>query len=525
MSPRELAIRHSARAFLNSLLREWPSEYRNGNFLVEGFEIPVEDYSPTGNHHFAPDFDFLGFLDRFVSAGNSLFRNRVLSSIAMMEISLKKRIRTSGNDFLSSEQGLFLGHPFHPHPKSRDEFSGEDFNRYSPEMAGSFPVEWLLVKNDRVELTSGYEEELRSLVLRDYDVPRDPDWIPYPAHPWQLRRLREKGTLAAFEADGSVHYLGPSTTDWHPTSSLRTLWQKDSPYMLKFSLSLRITNSIRHLLPREVVRGIEVKEVLATEKGKEWVRTFPGFQVMLEPAFIGLKSEAGELLPETLVVLRENPFRNESDRTVVAATLFQEDPEGKETLLSEIFRKNPSHSGREWFKAFLTVAVRPLLRAQSDYGILFGAHQQNLVLRLGDFLPEKAWFRDCQGTGYTPLGLANFGGLVPRLSKDSGNVLSFEYGNHLFAYYLIVNTTFGAVHAVSRASGVPETELLRDLRSFLEEELARDPADPSLLRKLLKDPTIRQKGNFRCSLSNMNENTTNDPLAIYNEIPNPLVNL
>ncbi|MES2527323.1 MAG: IucA/IucC family protein [Bdellovibrionota bacterium] len=515
------ALLHSARAFFNSLLREWPYEVQGNHFVIENgkFRIPFIKFSPTGNHDYDPQFDFMGFVDSFVGLG--IFRDRILASIENLSVSLSAFDRSTVHDFLSSEKGLLLGHPFHPHPKSRDEFSDDDFLKYAPETSSGFPLEWHLVRAEVIKATPEYVSELWKMLQQDFVMPEESGWIPYPAHPWQMKALKEKGTLRNLETEGAIRFIGHTKKNWHPTSSLRTLYQKESPFMLKFSLSVRITNSIRHLLPREVVRGLEVKEVLSTDMGKKLKAEHPSFNVMLEPAWLGIKNTAGEVLPETIVVLRENPFQSDSENTFVLGTLFQDN----EPAMKKLMAGKTSAEVQSWFRKFLDIAILPLLRAQSDYGVLFGAHQQNLVVKLGDFLPEKAWFRDCQGTGYSPLGLTNFGGKVSGLTKDSANVLPYEYGLHLFCYYLIVNTTFGAIQSLSKVSGIEEKEFLILLRDFLVKEKNRSPEDSRLLDHLLNSPVIRQKGNFRCSFTNMNENMTDDPLAIYNEIPNPLRSL
>jgi len=46
--------------------------------------------------------------------------------------------------------------------------------------------------------------------------------------------------------------------------------------------------------------------------------------------------------------------------------------------------------------------------------------------------------------------------------------------------------------------------------------------DQSIFDYLLNDNTLISKGNFYCSLKNINENTMEDPLDIYHKLPNPL---
>ena len=61
---------------------------------------------------------------------------------------------------------------------------------------------------------------------------------------------------------GLLHDLGPHGDPWHPTSSVRTVYRPGAPAMLKLSLGVRITNSRRENLRKELVRGVEVHRLL-----------------------------------------------------------------------------------------------------------------------------------------------------------------------------------------------------------------------------------------------------------------------
>ena len=76
--------------------------------------------------------------------------------------------------------------------------------------------------------------------------------------------------------------------------------------------------------------------------------------------------------------------------------------------------------------------------SQADYGLLFGAHQQNLLITLKDGYPDKVYFRDCQGTGYSHVARE----LLENGSSGEHHV-DETLGNRLFTYYLIINSTFG----------------------------------------------------------------------------------
>ena len=232
------------------------------------------------------------------------------------------------------------------------------------------------------------------------------------------------------------------------------------------------------------------------------------------------------MVAESLVVARENPFR-EKDPVCVVATLAQENPLGGASLIASAVREaaGPAYLGAtatRWFDEFLRIGVRPILLAQSQFGIILGAHQQNLLVRLEGGWPTAAYFRDSHGTGYTARGVELFRPHVALLRENNGNLVPERMGHVLFAYYLVLNSVFNVISALSAEGWVEEGVLLFHFRRFLQ-ELAETPGvDQGIYRYLLEERELLHKGNFLCTWRRLNENTTADPLAIYTPIPNPL---
>lgn len=180
---------------------------------------------------------------------------------------------------------------------------------------------------------------------------------------------------------------------------------------------------------------------------------------------------------------------------------------------------------RDWFKAYLEEVLKPFLILQANYGVLLGAHQQNLVIKIERGLPKGCYFRDCQGTGYSELGFNLYSPFIKSIQKENENVVSQEMGHALFGYYLITNSSFGVISALSQLSPQFEEVLLSDLRDFIETLRAQGVKDSSFLDYLLESERLKFKGNFFCSLQNINENTSLNPLEIYTTIKNPIVPL
>ena len=570
------ATHHAATCFLNSLFREWNGFKREGDAITvaltegETLRIFVEKFSTVGRHRYSGEFwlekpatrELISFaaLVRKVSAKLArdlktpssvvqTFIDRVSSSERTLLLSLQNLASSSSAlpqsrspkiDFESAEQGLLIGHNFHPTPKSRDEFSEDEMRRYSPEFKSRFALTWLCVHRDVLHQNHArsFEQinwttelaQIKGVPLKDLQG----GMIAVPMHPWQWQVLLKNPYIQALLQREQIIVLGESSELWSATSSLRSLYREGAPFMLKFSMSLKLTNSIRHLLAPEVERGLQLHDVLETKKGREFLRKFPHFHVVTEPAYLAIKGEDGRPLSETIVVCRQNPFRGEeANHKAVLATLVQDSPLGTQNLIHDFIRTAPDdlslrERSRKWFRDYLRVTVEPLVTAQAEYGVILGAHQQNLVLEINKGYPSAAYFRDCQGTGYSELGYRNFAHDVELINRENGNVVSERMANSLFIYYLILNSTFNVITSIAQdESDVSEAELLKILRSHLVEQRAALlasalPHDLSCLNALLEGDQLMHKGNFLCAFECLNENTTVDPLAIYTPVTNSL---
>ena len=303
----------------------------------------------------------------------------------------------------------------------------------------------------------------------------------------------------------------------------------DSPYMLKYSLSVQLTNSVRHLLPHEVERGMQVVDVWDSPLCLAFSQRYPSFSVIREPAWMALMDADGKPMINTITALRDNLFTSDSDQQVfMFGSLCQLPPLGEVSQLARIIIAKSKHDGtctssaaRDWYLRFLMVALEPMLMAQADEGLLFGAHQQNTLLRLDNFNPEHFYYRDCQGTGFSALGVARHQALLDGY-PDSKNQLEETMANHLFSYYLVVNTLFSVISSIAHDGLLSENELLSTTRQFIEKLRSRKPRDTSCLDFLLDSEQLFVKGNLLCSLRDINENTMTNPLDLYLPLNNPL---
>ncbi|WP_299729980.1 IucA/IucC family protein [uncultured Endozoicomonas sp.] len=484
------------------------------------------------------------------STSKHLFLNRVFASIDNIEATLHYRennLVSVFNDlitFQASEQSLITGHSVHPTPKSREQFSLKDAELYMPEYGNSFKLHWFSIQDSLLIADSvhslSFKSLTRSLAEEDTqfsqsllnDIPSDHTLLP--AHPWQAQRWLENEYIQSLLRDHRLNDFGLHGSDWCATSSVRAIHSNHASFMLKYSLSVKLTNSIRHLLPKEVIRGKEIHQVkYQSVIGSQLKKTYPDFDILTEPAHGAIKGKDGEPLSETMIVFRENPFNNQTSNqsTELLASLTQDNPAGESRLVN-LMRRLAAEENlaldiivKKWFQKYLTSVVEPLLGSQSNFGLLFGAHQQNLLLGMSSGYPEKVYFRDCQGTGYSYLARTILAGTLPNSTEKKAHHFDALLGNRLFTYYLIINSTFGVISALGAGNMIPEEELLLSLRRFLEQLRQAQPKDTSCLDYMLDSRELWSKGNFYCAYGTINENTLDDPMDVYHTMPNPIYDL
>lgn len=571
---------------LNSLIREWggcrfdtaarfaPS-FGAAEVLVLDLPasdavviVPVRHRSSVGYHGFAgplrllsggrPDpveiglFDVLAMVLRepdicehsSLASRLNLFRRAAASVAAVAEVATARgKVRPFADgipDFIEAESALRFGHAVHPTPLSRDEFSSEDSRRFGHEYGGSFQLRWWAVHPDVFASGSVAPHDVGEMVcdlavtdagLLD-KAARAGGMRLFPMHPWQASRLMLVPAVSRLFEVGLVRDLGLGGAPWRATTSLRTIHCADCDWMLKFSLDLKLTNSRRVIERRECDRGMSVHGLVKGALGERLARECPTLTVLGEPAWMALRDgPGGDVLTSTIVSFRENPFRDgDASKAAVLGALCERHPGQAQSHLSDLIHFVARQDGLEpdtaaecWFERFLDVAVQPFFRAFSEFGLLFGAHQQNLVVCLDGGWPDRLYFRDCQGTGYVSEFLPLLRQHLPSAGGSGDHVFDAAAAAQLFGYYLVINGVFAAISALADAGLSSEQALLARFRGLLERLAAQPSGNVACLDYLLHSPTLGTKGNFLFSLKNTNENTeVTDPLAGYVPMPNPL---
>ncbi|WP_148415348.1 IucA/IucC family siderophore biosynthesis protein [Haloferax sp. KTX1] len=452
----------------------------------------------------------------------------------------EERLYGFDTSFRDAEQSLVFGHPLHPTPKSRQGIPDHESRTYAPELRGSFSLSYFsadpaLVSQDSARDGSA-AEWVASALRADGSVPEsfvsehvESDEVLIPVHPWQADYLRAQPEVRAHLGDG-LEYVGQVGREFYPTSSVRTLYSPDAPFMVKGSLNVKITNSERTNKRPELERGVAVTELLDTELGDEMESRFPAFDVVRDPAYLTVDLGDGESGFET--VLRENPFRgNAAMNATPVVGLCQDHLGDGSSRLATLVEGIADHEGRptdevaeDWFRQYLELSVRPVLWLYLERGLGVEAHQQNSVLTLDGGYPETFRYRDNQGY-YLPESMYDeVNALLPGIGERADTVCPDAVADERVRYYVVINNAFGLVNAFGTAGLVDERRLLGVLREELESLRRYDRPSSSLLDDLLTQATIPCKANLLTRFHDMDElegSLANQ--SVYADIDNPLV--
>lgn len=444
----------------------------------------------------------------------------------------------AGQSFIETEQALILGHSMHPAPKSRTGFVHEDWLKFSPENKGLTQMHYWLVHQEYIAEGSATHEciskELKTALqwyLSESDLNLLRTHTQYkllPLHPWQARYLQSKPWFERLKQTGQLIDLGLRGWQFAPTTSIRTLASFNAPWMLKPSLSVMITNSIRVNLAKECHRGELTHRLWHSEFGQNILKQCPSLKAVNDPAWMALKID-DEVVNESICIFRDQPFHPQQQVTCIAS-LCQDHPTKPLNRFNALFAKiaKANHEtdysviAFDWFSRFLEVSLQPLMYVYHRHGMAFESHQQNVLLELENHFPKNLWLRDNQGFYYIEEFATEILAALPDLKEKAFAVGPKDFVDERFSYYFFGNTLFGIINAIGATGYIAEEILLEHLKVFLQDQLQQYP-DSTLLQGLLFNDTLPYKGNLLTRLHELDELIAPvEHQSVYVQLPNPL---
>lgn len=459
---------------------------------------------------------------------------RMLESYQQTALFIEKALPAPalGDHFIEAEQSLVFGHWLHPTPKSRQGMTFWQQESYAPELRGQFKLHYFAAKKDHVRHASARPvaapDIVRSLAMkRGETLAVGADEYLLPMHPLQAEALLLDPDVQAMQRDGVLRHLGPASSLYTATSSVRTVYCGGEDWMLKFSLPVRITNSIRLNRRQELEAGVAMAKLMDRIG---FARGSKDFRIIQDPAYITLdmpgRSESG-----FEVILRENPFVGGKGQGVITVAALTADPvPGEVSRLERLIRNLAVRDGEPasdialiWFQHYLTCAVEPLIRLYDDYGIALEAHQQNSLLDIASGYPVAGYYRDNQGFYLSERYRSLLCGHVPETETIASLYFPEAEIRDRFAYYLIVNQVFSIISRMGHDGLCDEGRLLRMMRAHLEGCAgAMTAAGRDFVRHILDLPTIASKANLTTRLFDVDELQSDNAPTLYRPVPNPL---
>tara|TARA_R110002012_G_scaffold78708_2_gene200507 strand:- start:5695 stop:6798 length:1104 start_codon:yes stop_codon:yes gene_type:complete len=332
-------------------------------------------------------------------------------------------------------------------------------------------------------------------------------------------------------AHKQLFHIGPLGALFTPTSSVRTLYSQALDYMVKVSIPVKITNSMRINMSHELDAGVTLAKLLKTSTFSD---KNPEFQVIGDPAYLSLA------LPERQesgfeVIFRVNPFgQEESDFGIGGiqsiASLVQESidsnlPSKLESIITQLsnrHEKSKQQVSVQWFEDYLACAIEPAIKLFDEFGIALEAHQQNSLLDLTQGYPKTYYYRDNQGFYLSNSIKSTLTQLEPDLIKCPELFYDDNMIYDRCGYYLIINQLFSVINRFGLDNLVSEETLLTIARDRLEQLLLNmNTLGAGLIESLLYRQSIPCKGNLLTRVEDVDELQAENELAVYTQINNP----
>ncbi len=429
------------------------------------------------------------------------------NSIEKSELFLKHRFtnipqKSVVEDFIASEQGLILGHPFHVTSKASSGLTPSEMKCFSPELGASFQLHYFAVVPELIEtISSGAEvRDLIDPVANAQAIEILGDQVDayqlIPSHPWQATYLLTKEGVKNAINKGEIRHLGAMGETVWPTSSVRTVWMPNSHQFLKLSIDVRITNFIRYNPRDQRQRAINVSKLINRLTPQE---LDPQVELLCEHAAQTLKLDG---LDASFGILYRQGFSEEAQKqTRIVASLVEECLERGGVPLFHYIEHAASKDNTavtadfiaSWWERYIKITLVPALKLFADLGISLEAHLQNSLIQFRDGYPFKTFFRDMEGAS-----IAEWVHTEERfedISLETPIWYSAEECWSRFQYYVVVNHIAHVIAAIARQGVVSEQRLWSVTRATLV-TANLSPSAHGYVQRLLNTRMLPAKANL-----------------------------
>ncbi|MFP3831385.1 GNAT family N-acetyltransferase [Chryseobacterium sp. SIMBA_028] len=473
-----------------------PVSYRSESAFHE-YGFPVWAVDHKNNKTFEVNIQKLieliykEFSDRYTETGLEHFEKRIQSSLRNLELTTEACLQQQNllsYSFLESEQMLPAGHNLHPFTKSRMGFSEEEQILYGPEFKNGFQLEYFLIHKDCISEKSlpgiSAKEIFGKLasIPENYDSKTANDYYVVPCHPWEAQYLQTTKEYADLLGSGKVIHLGPSGEEFFATSSIRTLYSPNFNWMLKFSLHVLMTGSVRTNSLKDLKRGYASSIWWEQEKAS-FEKDFPSLKLLLEPSSLSVDYN-GENIDSFNILIRENPFSSK-DKVLLLARLCQDETTDSSNFTNHFFNDVSAHLGMEteqaiinWFKKYTQLLISPLNRLFNQLGMAPEVHQQNLLIQLDDqLLPETIYVRDGQGYLLRESFKEKYKQSIENCPEIETLFIRDERLLDIVSHHLLVSNFSALISSIGKTGLIEEQKLIHILYQEFECVHQSEPSD------------------------------------------------
>ncbi len=428
--------------------------------------------------------------------------------------------------FIQSEQSLLFGHWLHPTPKSRVGMATWQHDLYAPELRGFFQLHYFEV--DPAIVITQYNKFGQSVTILDQLLEKSAEnRYLYPMHPLQALWLLQQEHVQKAIHDGQIKYIGPRGKPFLPTSSIRTVYNEKEKWMYKFSIPVKVTNSLRVNKIHELKAGVVMSELFDSI---DFLKRYPCFHVIDDPISLSLNIPVKE---ETgfEVIIRTNPFQKDKGKGIHSIAALVQDPlPDQESLLKKLvidfsltFQLTLEEASIEWFKKYWKCAVEPMFVLYDEYGLALEAHQQNSLVDVSNSFPTAFYFRDNQGYYLAESKRNKLEEIVGNLKNTSNLFYEEELIQERFTYYLFINHIFSLIHRMGTDDLIEESKLVSWMLEELKESEKRFSGEGKrFIVSLLSKNRLPCKANLLTRFHDVDELMTDLEQAVYTTLPNPL---